>query len=63
LSSYKYAYRAGNKDSAPRNQDIAKGNWYLNYVDSLDNLPDKIHDAAPIVRGVLRDAIYGRDIQ
>ena len=34
-NSYKYLYRAGNKDGNPEEQDIDKAKWYKEYADGL----------------------------
>lgn len=32
LNAYKYFYRAGMKEGEAKEKDIAKAEWYLNYV-------------------------------
>ena len=43
MNSYKYLYRAGQKDGNSKDQDIAKARWYCNYV--RDNLNPDEEDA------------------
>ena len=35
MTSYKYIYRAGNKDKNRMEEDIEKAVWYFKYVDKL----------------------------
>lgn len=50
LTAYKYLYRAGNKDSNPKEQDIAKAKWYLDWAKShsysIYGLEDKYNKVA-----------------
>ena len=32
MNSYKYLYRAGDKDGNSEDQDLAKADWYINWV-------------------------------
>ncbi len=34
-NSYKYLYRAGNKDGNPAEQDVSKSKWYFDYANKL----------------------------
>lgn len=34
-NAYKYKFRAGKKEGNPKEQDLAKANWYLDYIDRL----------------------------
>ena len=40
LNAYKYKYRAGNKEGNSKEKDLAKANWYLDYVQKLKNIKD-----------------------
>ena len=35
LNAYKYFYRAGSKEGEAKEKDLAKAQWYLNYVMGL----------------------------
>ena len=34
-NAYKYKFRAGKKENNPKEQDLAKANWYLDYINKL----------------------------
>ena len=36
LNSFKYCWRAGEKDGNSTEQDLAKAKWYTNYADKLN---------------------------
>ena len=50
LSAFKYRFRAGNKDGEPKEKDIAKAEWYEDY---LINMQKEYHN---------RYANYGRRV-
>lgn len=37
LNSFKYCWRAGEKDGNSTEQDLAKAKWYTNYADKLNH--------------------------
>lgn len=37
LNAYKYFYRAGSKEGEAKEKDLAKAQWYLDYVAGLMN--------------------------
>lgn len=64
MNSYKYLYRAGQKDGNSKDQDIAKARWYYNYV--RDNLDTDEEDACfstlhHDVTGMLRDLTTNKE--
>lgn len=44
LSAYKYLYRAGEKQGNPKEQDMAKAEWYVSYFER-ECINDLIDDA------------------
>lgn len=65
MNSYKYLYRAGQKDGNSKDQDIAKARWYYNYV--RDNLDPDENDACfstlyDDVTDMLRDLTTNKEV-
>ncbi len=60
-NSYKYLYRAGEKDGNPETQDKSKALWYFNYAKELTNDGEGLIDAGAELYRDIKEEIENAD--